>query len=256
MSSKEQPPKLLYKYLSVADIEHLIRLRDIIVNNHIYFPRYNTLNDPLEGAAIDIHISGYAGHSMYFQSDVEDPFVKSYKEEYRILSLAESPINPQLWAHYGANYAGACLCFSTEGSFSLAQKMRYFDEKPTRNIDDSTDDFDDEIIDELVHEGLLMKQKGWSYEEEWRILQKSSNDFFCFNRQDLVGIIVGYKMPSEIQNIVKGWLPPNIKGMKVWPGVRSFKIKLTSIDYERDAGGCDGSEIPEIGDFQKYLLVN
>ena len=64
INSNEQLPKLLYKYLSVADIEHLTRLHDIIENHHIYFPKYDNLNDPLEGAAIDIHNGGYAGYSL------------------------------------------------------------------------------------------------------------------------------------------------------------------------------------------------
>lgn len=253
MSGKEPLPKLLYKYLNVADIEHLIWLHDIIVNHHIYFPKYDNLNDPLEGAAIDIHISGYAGHSIALMSDVEDPVVASYKERYRILSLSKSPINPQLWAHYGGNYTGICLCFFTAGNFSAAQKVNYFEEKPHRGIDDR-DDFDDFRIDELVCESLLMKQSGWSYEEEWRILQKDSNEFFAFEPKELVGVIVGHKMPKEIQAIIRGWLPPDVKGMKIWPGVRSFKMKLTDIDYEKDEMTGDGSEVPEIANFEEYLL--
>lgn len=253
INSNEQLPKLLYKYLSVADIEHLTRLHDIIENHHIYFPKYDNLNDPLEGAAIDIHNGGYAGYSMYVASDVEDPFIAPYKESYRILSLAKSPINPQLWAHYGGNYTGICLCFSTEGCFSSAQKMNYFDQKPIRDVGEEADD-DDKKIDALVHEGLLMKQSGWSYEEEWRVLQKESSEFFCFDPKDLVGVIVGHKMPREIQTIIKGWIPPKVKRMKIWPGVRSFKMKLTDIDYEKDESGCDGSEVPEIANFEEYLL--
>ena len=253
INSNEQLPKLLYKYLSVADIEHLTRLHDIIENHHIYFPKYDNLNDPLEGAAIDIHNGGYAGYSMYAASDVEDPFIAPYKESYRILSLAKSPINPQLWAHYGGNYTGICLCFSTEGCFSSAQKMNYFDQKPIRDVGEEADD-DDKKIDALVHEGLLMKQSGWSYEEEWRVLQKESSEFFCFDPKDLVGVIVGHKMPREIQTIIKEWLPPKVKRMKIWPGVRSFKMKLTDIDYEKDESGCDGSEVPEIANFEEYLL--
>ncbi len=61
-------------------------------------------------------------------------------------------------------------------------------------------------------------------------------------------------MPKEIQAIIRGWLPPDVKGMKIWTGVRSFKMKLTDIDYEKDEMTGDGSEVPEIANFEEYLL--
>ena len=123
-------PQHLYKYVSLTTAVQISRLFDILMSHRLYFPRYTELNDPLEGAAIDIPVGGYAGSSIYKQEDREDPFIGGLKAQYRILSLSDDPCSPQLWAHYAGNYTGACLCFRTDGKFSSAKKVQYFQRKP------------------------------------------------------------------------------------------------------------------------------
>lgn len=66
-------PQHLYKYVSLTTAVQISRLFDILMSHRLYFPRYTELNDPLEGAAIDIPVGGYAGSSIYKQEDREDP---------------------------------------------------------------------------------------------------------------------------------------------------------------------------------------
>ena len=58
-------PQHLYKYVSLTTAVQISRLFDILMSHRLYFPRYTELNDPLEGAAIDIPVGGYAGSSIY-----------------------------------------------------------------------------------------------------------------------------------------------------------------------------------------------
>lgn len=62
-------PQHLYKYVSLTTAVQISRLFDILMSHRLYFPRYTELNDPLEGAAIDIPVGGYAGSSIYKQED-------------------------------------------------------------------------------------------------------------------------------------------------------------------------------------------
>lgn len=57
-------PQHLYKYVSLTTAVQISRLFDILMSHRLYFPRYTELNDPLEGAAIDIPVGGYAGSSI------------------------------------------------------------------------------------------------------------------------------------------------------------------------------------------------
>ena len=72
-------PQHLYKYVSLTTAVQISRLFDILMSHRLYFPRYTELNDPLEGAAIDIPVGGYAGSSIYKQEDREDPFIGGLK---------------------------------------------------------------------------------------------------------------------------------------------------------------------------------
>ena len=83
-------PQHLYKYVSLTTAVQISRLFDILMSHRLYFPRYTELNDPLEGAAIDIPVGGYAGSSIYKQEDREDPFIGGLKAQYRILSLSDA----------------------------------------------------------------------------------------------------------------------------------------------------------------------
>lgn len=258
----ENRPQFVYKYLSVSDITKLLRLRDIITKHRIYFPAYNVLNDPLEGSAVDIPITGSMGHSILRIMDEEDPMISSRKEGYKILSFSSDPRSPQLWAHYGGNYTGVCLCFSTNGAFSKIQKVDYLKDGRPPQIEEpeceeysygSSEEEEEQTIAELIEDNFLMKQAGWEYESEWRIVEKSQKQYITFKKDELVGIIFGELMDSQLEKIISSWIRKPTKKMRCIIGKRSFRIRLTRANYHReDSGG--GEPIPEIRDIDKYLL--
>ena len=83
----------------------------------------------LERAGLKINIPGWAGISIHRAADVELPPIEELKMEYRILSLSDCAISPQLWAHYANNYKGVCLCLKTDGLLSNAKKISYSDNR-------------------------------------------------------------------------------------------------------------------------------
>ena len=50
--------EILFKYLPISTREQLAYRLDTFENNHIFFPNYSQLNDPLEGSGYDFEISG------------------------------------------------------------------------------------------------------------------------------------------------------------------------------------------------------
>ena len=144
-------PNFIYKYKAVSSKEDLVRLIDIVNNHRIYMPDYEQLNDPLEGQIVNIECDGYAGMEMTKAADEEDIVVKSRKKEFRILSLARECNNPLLWAHYSNGYEGACLCFSTDDSFSRITKTEYCEDRENVFATDEKD------LNKYVKRGLLRK---------------------------------------------------------------------------------------------------
>lgn len=248
-------PQHLYKYVSLTTAVQISRLFDILMSHRLYFPRYTELNDPLEGAAIDIPVGGYAGSSIYKQEDREDPFIGGLKAQYRILSLSDDPCSPQLWAHYAGNYTGACLCFRTDGKFSSAKKVQYFQRKPKPKTETMENQLEPSVEDckKMVYSNWFLKQKGWEYEREWRIVEESTSNYFDYNPGELVGIILGTNLDSHIGDAIKHCVPSSVRILKAWPGQRTFEILITDGEYQKLG---DGSPIPKITDIDSFLSSN
>ena len=50
----------------------------------------------------------------------------------------------------------------------------------------------------MVYSNWFLKQKGWEYEREWRIVEESTSNYFDYNPGELVGIILGTNLDSHI----------------------------------------------------------
>lgn len=247
-------PLLLYKYKPLSSIKDLDRTIDIIANHRIFFPRYDKLNDPLEGSGSNIELtSRWAGISIQIASDRELTPIEEIKKKYRILALSSSPVSPQLWAHYGDNYNGICFCFSTEGAFKNAEPVKYFEPDHVYAAEK------DEIIP-AVEEGFFHKHKDWNYEKEWRIVHRDGCDneivldeeeFLHFESDELRAIIFGGKVSDRIKQIIVKSSLTKIKFLKAVPGYQTARINLLPWDYEHQ---YDGRNKPYIEDIEKYIF--
>ena len=240
----EKIPKLIYKYKGISTKEDLVRLVDIIKNHRIYLPHYYELNDPLEGQVINITPDGYPGYSIPLNADEEDNYIKSYKESYRILSLAEQHDNPQLWAHYSNNYDGVCLCFSTQNTFHMIKKVEYCEKR-----EDVYTEGNDEL-ERCVERSLFKKNIGWNYEKEWRYISHNKDCFLKFGKEELLGMIIGHNVSKEVTDFLLKVSGRNIMKMKTSIGYRTYKINVLPMNYKYD---YDGSPL-KVLDVEKTLL--
>ena len=227
---QDNKPRYIYKYKRIETKEDLIRLLDIFENNRIYLPTYTELNDPLEGAVMNLNILGKMGGGIARAADLEDVIVKEYKEKYRILSLSEDNNNPQLWAHYAGDYTGICLCFYVNDVFEEIKKIEYYDKAIDLNVKNTRE------LSGFVQESFFKKLKGWEYEKEWRLLKKTSQRFLRYNNGTLSGIIIGHKMSSEVKDFIVKSIPNNIEIFRTYVGYRSVGLKILKYNYKERVG--------------------
>lgn len=238
--------EFLYKYKSLSTGTDLSRLCDIIGRHRIYLPNYSKLNDPFEGAGITLKPSqGYAGCGMSEIYDTDYSIFSHWKGRYKVLSLSEIPDSPQLWAHYGGNYTGCSLILKKTGPFGNAKKVEYIKEKLGPIY---IDDYDDSILEK----DFFLKSYGWSYEKEWRIISKEKTEYLYFDKEDLFGLIVGFKINKKIYYFLDRYVHriyknDDFKIYRAWPGNQSYKIRFTRGNQFQLAGGEENTFV-EIGD--------
>lgn len=221
--------KMFFKFRSINTKDDIIRFMDIINNNRLFFPKYNQLNDPLEGSGYSINLGGYAGCGISLAADREDKFLKEEKEKYRILSLSDNCFSPQLWAHYANTYSGLCIGFWTNKSFINARGISYINESI---LAENTNEYG--FVDNwqnAVKESFFYKHYGWAYEREFRIVEKSEQNYFYFNSSELACIIIGNNMNNDCQRFIQDNIRSDIPIYISYPGFRTFRINLINIDY-------------------------
>ena len=147
------------------------------------------------------------------------------------------------------------VCFRTDGKFSSAKKVQYFQRKPKPKTETMENQLEPSVEDckKMVYSNWFLKQKGWEYEREWRIVEESTSNYFDYNPGELVGIILGTNLDSHIGDAIKHCVPSSVRILKAWPGQRTFEILITDGEYQKLG---DGSPIPKITDIDSFLSSN
>lgn len=223
----------LYKYRSLQTLLDWERLGDILENDRLYFPTYDQLNDPYEGAStLLVPKDGYAGCSLSNEYDMDYSVIASIKKQYRLLSLSGTCKSTLLWAHYAGYYTGLVLVYKSDKSFASAQKVIYQNAETREQIKVSAEECDKEVCNTF-----LSKYKDWEYEHEWRIIEKTDDKYFNYNSNELVGIIVGNKFSNYSILMLKGLLDKFKNGLSIYraiPGFQTNGIRIIKlVDVER-----------------------
>lgn len=110
---------------------------------------------------------------------------KHRRREMRVLSLSAVPGCELMWAGYGDNHRGICLCFeAAHPFFAQVRGVRYVD--CPSEIEDPTDD--DPTNDPL----LFAKSSAWEWQREWRIAWPGENPKLVpFPREALKAVVLG-----------------------------------------------------------------
>lgn len=225
-------PKYIYKYKTISDEKSFGYVIDIIKNNQIYLPCIDEINDPLEGSIIPMHLSVMGGAIPYAVGK-NHPIINDIKREYRILSLTENAVSPQMWAHYGDNYRGICIGFRTDKTFKKIRKISYINkytgEEPELNSR--------EKIEKTLEEAYYYKAKDWKYEKEWRIFQKEEK-FLKYEKDEIAFIIIGHmaeeQRKKELYNLAE---KNDISVYETYIADAKFKVNILEYNKEIEYSG-------------------
>jgi hypothetical protein len=259
MDSQRLLPKKLYKYRALSTGQDLEWVKDILLNNRLYFPTRLGFNDPFDSR---IHFDWESTEDQW-RKRLENDFAKQplppefegrhvdYVEallqkgmisvlekrggpthdqivdKYRILSLCESPKDILMWSHYGSCHSGICLEFkvSKESPFSKVRAVEYAKEYPKVKV--ALADRETEI------KALLTKAKVWKYEKEWRAVRDQASEYYPFPKECLSGVILGCQIDPTNKPLIKEWLSMRLSPVMLYEAVKSkdkFALEIQKIE--------------------------
>jgi hypothetical protein len=215
-----------YKYRTV---EHLERLREILLDDKLYFPTAHELNDPEEArpplaassqesliaVLIELNMAAkpfLTNRGLTTDAGVIDFYVRHLGpdkwlemlkrnldprlQRFRIYSLSKRWNNPHLWRAYGGNHTGYCLEFRNKDPFGPIFDVRY----------------DDVALDITGPERskpyfLFYKTKSWKDEEEVRMIrQQDSDSRLSFDAERLTRVILGRDIARTDAARIREWV--------------------------------------------------
>lgn len=208
-------PEYLYKYRPFNAYA-----LSCIANHSIWLAKPESFNDPFDCAiTLDkslykdsiIHaISASMNTSASIKREKEKLFtlwpgdveafetlrnsIKELTQNMGICSFAESPDTLLLWSHYADHHRGFCVEYNSKNNklSKLAQKVRYTDSVPKISAADLDGPNKHDAFDSL----WLTKATCWSYEKEWRVMDKEG-DKEVQAPAPISAIIFGAKMPIK-----------------------------------------------------------
>jgi hypothetical protein len=232
-TKKKSIPEYLYKYYGINDFSV-----SALINNFFFAPHPMLLNDKYDCCAelidysnldIEFYIRRLSKEYNFFtENEIRELYNSNDKKlvlshrvadlnmtvlfrKFGLISLTEEPSNPLMWAHYSQNSG-----FAVKVKTSLLPRS-FFGPFPINYSDIF------ESIDFSKNENALcflyqsnIKNKIWSYENEWRYLTYNENGNyhpiyssidinsrkFPYNTDAVEGIILGYEFfnPREFDN--------------------------------------------------------
>lgn len=239
MDSKPSRPteKYLYKYFSNNNLKYL---KAVILDNELYFPKVDELNDPAEGKPklrkinkeqlIAFLVKSYVLNNPYLSvNDYEkakaiivfncnkfgeeillkymSEYLNSLFSKYRIFCLSKRYDNMSLWAKYANNHKGYCLEFMNDGFFKLAHEVTYTDEITELDL------ANDEKINSFF---LFTKNNDWRNEDEVRYVSPLIFEPpYKFEPLLLSKIILGKDMSDYDETQIQDWAKQRIPKLNV-----------------------------------------
>ena len=244
--------EFIYKYKSLSKPEYILHILDIIENSRLYLPDVKELNDVFE-CPNSVVFPGTAGSSIWFQAGKLPPVILEKRNGFKVLSLTDNHLNPVMWAHYADNYHGICLIFN-KIAFGSVSKVSYVEHSNHFYHDGEIEDYD-----EFILESLKRKHEEWTYESEFRLIQRTDNQFLSFGN-NLRGVIFGHKYKKN-RSIECALDKKQIPKFKTYIDEIEGKIVIVDYNFEPILDGRKYDYIEFIdGEFVKkedlYLMKN
>jgi hypothetical protein len=156
--------------------------------------------------------------------------IKKFSERIGLYCMSQVSNSILMWSHYAQDHLGYCLQFEATDFtpvFGGAQQVRYAEDLPSVDIFTTpTEDQVDRIF--------TTKFVGWSYEQEWRLIDHERGP----GRRDypaelLKGVIFGLRMPQEDRVQIRNWLEKRGHPVKLYEAIqdqRRFAIEVREVD--------------------------
>lgn len=202
----------LYKYRS--DI-----YRDLLtlVNNQIYAPTVQHLNDPSETIVNDSKMYEVfdfiekSGPPKNIAKDNYAKIVDQVRTKLGIFSLSKTVFNELLWAYYANGHKGFCIEYDFEqlkksiskGHLHSIFNVQYKNDIPEFSINSITDNLVDDT--QFLKCLIATKSMAWEREEEIRITLYSSG-LLGISPESVTGIYFGFRMPESDKELIKASL--------------------------------------------------
>lgn len=134
-------------------------------------------------------------------SALESEITTKINALFRIVCLATDFKNRLMWSHYSDSHKGFCIEYDFRDALEKEEifpmPILYSDKRPLvpcKAIIENTPENIKEATEQFMN-GLLVKDKAWEYENEWRLLGPSSEKFIDMPR--VTAIYLGVAMSRE-----------------------------------------------------------
>lgn len=197
----------LYKYRSnfKRDLKSLI-------NEEIYIPSINQLNDSFEGWVDNRNIKKLLGYLIEkgFKDEKDFP-LEQINANLGVFSMSKTFLNNVLWSHYAGNHKGFIIEYNLEYILKTFAQNKivhsHFEIKYKKNPPR------DSAFNTIeANNSLGIKSKEWSYEEEYRIVVENFGNH-KIKKECISSIIFGANCSTRNISYSKNLLKKN--GFKI-----------------------------------------
>lgn len=144
-------------------------------------------------------------------SALESEITTKINTLFRIVCLATDYKNRLMWSHYSDSHKGFCIEYdfsdAVEKEGMIPFPILYSDKRPLvpcKAIIENTPENIKEATEQFMN-GLLVKDKAWEYENEWRLLCSSSEKFVDMPKVTAIylGVSISRENKEQIMQIAK-----------------------------------------------------
>ena len=175
----------------------------------------------------------------------------SFNDGVGALCLTEERDNLVMWAHYANNYKGFVIEFDDNHEFFHEKDSQMGELGHVRQVNYSQDRPNHVSFTDLsAAEIFFLKCEEWSYEKEWRMLKRLPSDeadeikrdadgqpiyLFSFPPESVIAIVLGSRMPHEVQNKFSEFLSTDRRysSVKLYRAIldeKKFQLRIEPIE--------------------------
>lgn len=207
--------------------------RDVntIVNNQIYLPTKDELNDPTEGFYDDVSFIKLLDTFKGYSSEVKKQYYKLLDKfkNIGVYSLSKNNDNELLWAYYASGHTGFAIEYDIDILKESLNHNAYFQFVFDFDVDyvERIPQVDISLLHDKNHNLMLKtflgsKSLSWEHEDEYRLIF-DGNGLFDIDYRAITGIYFGYRMHEDEEDFIMD----KLKGRRL----NYFKMELIDHSY-------------------------